>query len=519
MKQFLSNLARNTAGNALMLFGAALVPISLMIGSGIDASITYMARAKLQNACDAGALAGRLAMIGYSWTDETEEEARKFFDFNFPVGTNGVDDVVFNIDQDSSDTSQVIGSASGTVPTTIMYIFGFDSMDISVTCDAKRDLGHNDVMLVLDVTSSMLSEPSTGGGVAKIDLLREGVMGLYRALDNGDSGSITRYGFVPFAQTVNVARSLSNQDILRDQYFIDLDMETCTKERGVTTCTTTPVGKRLVGAGDSYFNNGQNGAADENGIIQGFRTSGYGCIEERPSSGGSYNDGEFTYSTTVTLDDINDTPRNAQDEDLQFGRFEKITQEGDYWDNDILECISESKPFDTYDTEAEFATAVDEVTERVNGGTYSDIGMLWGIRFSSRDGFLASNNPSDVDDIPVNVHIIYFTDGYTYGTTRHYSSWGVENFQRRLTGDGTYGGDTSGYAPTTDNHRERFRNLCTLAKSMGFTVWVVTLDVTTNDDHANCATSSAHFFESDGTDLEDKFTSVGQGIGNLRLTK
>ena len=69
MKQFLSQLARNTHGNALMLFAAALVPITLMIGSGIDASITYMARNKLQNACDAGALAGRLAMIGYDWND------------------------------------------------------------------------------------------------------------------------------------------------------------------------------------------------------------------------------------------------------------------------------------------------------------------------------------------------------------------------------------------------------------------------------------------------------------------
>ncbi|TNE29302.1 MAG: hypothetical protein EP350_09920 [Alphaproteobacteria bacterium] len=517
MKQFLSQLARNTHGNALMLFAAALVPITLMIGSGIDASITYMARNKLQNACDAGALAGRLAMIGYDWNDETEEEARKFFDFNFPAGTNGVDDVNFVIDQDPDDASQVIGTASGTVPTSIMYIFGFDSMDISVGCDAKRDLGHNDVMLVLDVTGSMNNAPSSGGA-AKIDLLREGVMGLYRALDNGDTGSTTRFGFVPFAQTVNVARSLSNQDILRDQYFVDLDMQSCSKVKGQTVCTTIPVGKRLVNANDMEWNNGQNGASDENGIIQGFRTSGYGCIEERPSYGRSYNKGEFTYSTTVTLDDINETPRNSQDEDLQFGRFEKITQEGDYWTDDIDECPADSKPFDIYDTEDDFATAVGEVTARVNGGTYSDIGMLWGIRFSSRDGFLAANNPSDIDDIPVNVHIIYFTDGYTYATNRHYSAFGVERYQNRLLGNGTYA-DAGSNVTTTDNHRERFRNLCTLAKSMGFTVWVVTLDVPTNDDHKNCATTTAHFFESDGSDLEAKFTSIGQGIGNLRLTK
>ena len=59
MKQFLTKLGRNTQGNALMLLAAGLVPVTLMIGSGLDASITYSARAKLQNACDSGALAGR----------------------------------------------------------------------------------------------------------------------------------------------------------------------------------------------------------------------------------------------------------------------------------------------------------------------------------------------------------------------------------------------------------------------------------------------------------------------------
>ncbi|WFL76463.1 pilus assembly protein [Altererythrobacter arenosus] len=515
MSQFLRNLARDTAGNALMMFAAALVPILLMIGSGLDASITYMARNKMQNACDAGALAGRLAMIGTSWTTDTEAEARKFFNFNFPAGTNGVDNVQFSIDQDPNDPTMLIGSATGTVPTTIMYMVGYDSIDISVACDATRDLGHNDVMLVLDVTSSMLNEPSTGGGVPKIDLLREGVMGLYRALDTGTGGSITRYGFVPFSQTVNVARNLSNQDIVRPQYFVDLNMQTCTKSKGVTTCTTTPVGRRLVGPKDSYYNNGQNGAANENAIIQGFRTSGNGCIEERPTVGTSYNDGQFTITTMMTLDDINETPGNAVDVDKQFGRYEPVTMEGEWWDA----CVSEAKSFATYDSESAFETAVDEATARVVGGTYSDIGMLWGLRFSSRDGFLAATNPKEVDDIPINVHIIYFTDGYTYGTNMHYSSFGLERYQNRLLGSGVYADNAGASVETTANHRERFRNLCTLAKSMGITVWVVTLDVPTNADHLNCATSSSHFFESDGTDLEDKFTSIGQGIGNLRLTK
>lgn len=512
MKQFLNRLMRNTQGNALMLFAAALIPITLMIGSGIDASITYMTRSKLQNACDAGALAGRLAMVGTNWDSVSEAEARKFFDFNFPAGTNGVTDARFDIAPDVSDPSQLVGSARGTVPTSLMFIFGYDTMDIAVRCDAKRDMGHNDVMLVLDVTSSMLSLPSSGGAQPKIDLLRSGVMGLYRALDDADSGSITRYGFVPFSQTVNVARQLDNNDIIRNQYFVDLNQQVCDKKGN---CTTIPISKKLVGAKDSTWNNGQNGTPTDNAIIQGFRTSGNGCIEERPSFGTPYNNGVFTIKSTVSLDDINLAPRNSTDTDRQFGRYEPLRQEGYVWDA----CVSEAKQFASYDTEGAFQTAVNETTARVTGGTYSDIGMLWGVRFSSRDGLLKANNPKQVDSIPVNVHLIFFTDGQIYGSADHYSAYGVERYENRLTGDGTFHNGYQPWQTVTGKHRERFKSICSLAKSMGMTVWVVSLDTLYDQDFVNCATSPKHFHESDGTDLEAIFTSIGQGIGNLRLTR
>lgn len=510
MKKFLTNLGRDTQGNALMLLAAGLIPITMMIGSGVDASIAYTTRAQLQNACDAGALAGRLAMIGDEWTDDTEEEARKFFDFNFPSGTNGVDDVSFEIDQDPDDPAQVIGTATGSVPTTLMFIFGFETMDMAVSCDAKRDLGHNDVMLVLDMTSSMLNPPTIGGD-PKIDRLRTGVMGLYRALDDGNPLSETRFAFVPYSQTVNVARQLTNRDIVRPQHFVDVERVCDTNGN----CATQLVGSKEIGPRDSYYNNGQNGSANANAIIQGFRTQGNGCIEERPSYGESYNDGEFVIKTTVTVEDINEKPRNATDEDLQFGRYEAPTQEGYVWDA----CVSEAKGFAEYDSESAFETAVGEVTARVSGGTYSDIGMLWGVRLSSRDGFLSSNNPNRKNDVPVNVHIIFFTDGMIYGSKDHYSAYGVERWQNRLTGDGTFSPSNPSWQEVTAKLKERFSNVCTLAKSMGMTIWVVALDTTYDPVNEACATSSAHFFESDGDDLEDKFTEIGQGIGNLRLTR
>ena len=64
MNRMLQNLRTDTKGNALAIFAAALVPLVLVVGSGLDLSFAYMAKAKLQNACDAAALAGRQSMDG-----------------------------------------------------------------------------------------------------------------------------------------------------------------------------------------------------------------------------------------------------------------------------------------------------------------------------------------------------------------------------------------------------------------------------------------------------------------------
>ena len=188
MNRMLQNLRTDTKGNALAIFAAALVPLVLVVGSGLDLSFAYMAKAKLQNACDAAALAGRQSMDGTRWTSANEAEADKFFDFNFPEGTLGARDRVFDIGKDPLDNTQLLGEASATIPTMLMYIFGYDAIPIEAECNAKRDLGHNDVMLVLDTTGSMAQRPSTGGSKDKIELLRTGTAGLFRALDDTSNG-------------------------------------------------------------------------------------------------------------------------------------------------------------------------------------------------------------------------------------------------------------------------------------------------------------------------------------------
>ena len=62
-----------------------------MIGSGVDMSRAYMAKTRLQSACDAAALAGRRIMSNDTMTDAVRNEATRFFNFNFRQGLYDTD--------------------------------------------------------------------------------------------------------------------------------------------------------------------------------------------------------------------------------------------------------------------------------------------------------------------------------------------------------------------------------------------------------------------------------------------
>lgn len=493
MLRLLGKLARNQHGNALMVMAAALVPMTVLIGSGLDLGRTYMARGKLQNACDAAVLAARQSMAGDSWTEDSEDEANRFFEFNFPEATPQILNLEFGVEPNEADDSELLGSASADVETSIMDMFGFDSLPISVSCSATLELGNNDVMLVLDTTGSMAYAPSSGSGT-KIARLRSGAIGIYRALaDDGDS--TTRFGFVSYSHTVNVARSLPNSFIRASQSYVDAVTVSCGRR-----CSYTDYLSKTVLLQNTTWGL-PSGSLLNNRIA--FRTSGNGCIEERSSVGTA--GASVVIQDYITRDDIDDMPANDTDVALQFGIYDPLVQESESQSG----CPSESKKLAEYANETAFQTAVNQVTASVTGGTYHDVGMLWGTRFISPTGFFSADNLQEVDGVPVDKHIVFMTDGMLDTGTTLYSSHGIEARQDRTRGTGTQ----------DEQHIARFHDACAVAKSMGITIWVIALDVGSTDDIDDCATSPGHFFTSDGSDLEETFEAIGQGIGNLRLTR
>jgi Flp pilus assembly protein TadG len=206
-RPLLSRLARNKAGNAIMITTFALVPLLAMIGSGVDMGRAYMTKSRLQHACDAGVLAGRKFMRGTTLDATAEANARAFFRNNFPTGRFGTTNLTFTPSR--TPDGQVTGTATVKVPMAVMNVFGVNDIDLTVACDARLELANADVMLVLDVTGSMACRPDDSdcdsGPESKIVALRSAVLSFYDTVNASTSvDSRLRIGFTPYSSAVNM---------------------------------------------------------------------------------------------------------------------------------------------------------------------------------------------------------------------------------------------------------------------------------------------------------------------------
>jgi Flp pilus assembly protein TadG len=225
----MSRLLKNEEGNILALFAVAVIPVFGLVGGGFDMTRIYLTQTRLQGACDAGALIGRKTMGLGTWAANNSAAntlAEKLFDQNFPDGAYGTTGLARSF---AESNGNVTGTASVTVPMTLMQVLGQKSQVVAVNCQAELRVPNTDVMFVLDTTGSMdQSIQDSGSSERKIDGLRKAVKCFYEALakqnitdvtpsDCGEKGDPTpsnlgnvqlRFGFVPYAVNVNVGRLL-----------------------------------------------------------------------------------------------------------------------------------------------------------------------------------------------------------------------------------------------------------------------------------------------------------------------
>lgn len=153
-------LARDSRGNVLALSALMIAVTAVLAGSSVDTGRLYLVKARLQQACDAGVLAGRKFALDTS-TDldsNASTQATNFFNSNFKAGWLGTNNVSFTPSKTSDN--RVAGTASTVVPMTLTKIVSAPDQTITVTCEARYDVADTDVMFVLDNTGSMSCLPS-----------------------------------------------------------------------------------------------------------------------------------------------------------------------------------------------------------------------------------------------------------------------------------------------------------------------------------------------------------------------
>lgn len=221
----LTRLRRDASGNTLAMIAMATIPLAGMVGSAVDIGRSYLIKTRLQQACDAGALAARRSMAGSTLDANSTTQGNRFFAINFANNTAGSTNITFT--PASTADGQVTATARARVPMTVTKIFGTEHVDLAVNCDARLEISNTDVMMVLDVTGSMACEPNdsncTSGPNSKIVGLRAAVVDFYNTINNATSSDARfRIGFVPYSSAVNVGLDpFTNQEILPLNWMID----------------------------------------------------------------------------------------------------------------------------------------------------------------------------------------------------------------------------------------------------------------------------------------------------------
>lgn len=549
-------LAREVGGNVAIMSAFAIIPLLAMVGGAIDSSRTYMAYTRLQQACDAGALAGRKAMSNVTrMTDAEKAKANEFFKFNFPDGTYSAEKI--NAVYDKGADGVVVGRATLSMPTTLMRMFGFGSVPLTASCQAELNIPNTDVMFVLDVTGSMAWKPdgttTTDVTQSRLYGLKQAVKDFYAALGPGAAsgpGRI-RYGFVPYSSNVNVGRIV---------YGLSPSYIAGGNEKGLVNypSRTGEYRSRSCDNGCDYVQ--WNSAVLSLDVSQWVRTTGKisnpAYWQGNPTNQNDGAPSSFSWNGCIreasTVQNINassslEPPSTAYDLQVDLkpnststrwkpALSELLYTQYSYWDRSLssyrlygdYSCPREASALAQYASDynasskssATFNSYVDSL--QAGGGTYHDIGLMWGARFLSPTGIFSATNADSVapGGYQVSRHIVFMTDGVLSTSEWYPDAWGINELMGKVQPDGAVAPSNATTDDMNASHLRRTQIVCNEMKKRGFIIWIIGFGTDgLSQELKECATDADHWsIASDTATLRKSFSKIAQTIGGLRLS-
>lgn len=285
---------RDEGGSLLPIAAAGFLVLGAIVGGSVDLSRAHKAENRLQAACDAGVLAGRRAVGVNGFDDFAEGEAEAYFENNFDSAEQGASNTTFSASSNDNGNT-VIGTAQTDVETTLMAVFGFDSITVRVDCSASMGVGNSDVTMVLDTTGSM-GWSLESGGPTKLSMLQDAMKAFYDTVAASTAGGNARirYAFVPYSSSVNVGRLLNANWLVdsmtiqsREAEYRTVEIETFSGWDDAVTTTSSGESEEWI--------------TDE-GYVNGTEYSSSGaCLADLPASTPWVNVGDASSAQQVSI--------------------------------------------------------------------------------------------------------------------------------------------------------------------------------------------------------------------------
>ncbi len=493
--KFLTRLARSEQGGVLPLIGLAFMVMIGMMGMAIDIGRGQMVESKLLNTLDAAGLAAGAKLN----SSDVQGEVEKFVHANFPDGY--VDATISNIVTTvSSDEKTITVSATATLPTAFMQLFGTPIISVNAVSEVTRAIGGLELVLVLDNTGSMSGSKLTDLKSAANELL-DIIFG-----DN-DSGDELYVGVVPFSQAVNVGPSHASWLVPNSLNLVDwgptswagcVEARTGTPNRDVTD--NLPAAERFAPyywADDVGSNDWKYTYYVENDLFgPDYFGPDWGNANGDVIPVGHYSGGGGGGSTPVTG---YRTPLNAS-----RGPNKK--------------CPVEVTPMTPSKSTA--STAISAMT--ATGNTHINLGAVWGWRMLSPNWRGLWGGTMDADSLPLdygttnmNKAIVVMTDGDNTMPSSNYTGYGTLS-QGRL--------GTTSSSGAVSQMNSRLSAVCSSMKNVDINVYTITFGSGVSSGSKtlmrNCATQSDFYFNAaDGADLSSVFSTIGDSLSNLRVSR
>ena len=500
--------AHDTQGAVVAIVALGLVALVGAVGVAVDAGRAHLVESKLQSAVDSAGLAAGAAVS----TADINALATKYVQLNFnPSGMGATLGTVKTVV--SSNNQIVTISASATLPTTFMKIFGRKQVAIGVSSEITRSNKGIELVMVLDTTGSMAG--------SKITALKSAAHSLVGILFGSNASSENVWvGMVPFSQTVNIGTNRSSWLDGTTFNWGSSSWKGCVDARATTGRDITDDPPSLEKLRAYYWEDDIN----NDWILPPTTTTTTTCSKKSSCTCANWGPCAVTTSGNVT------TTLAC----TGSGSSASCTKKVDTINYSITETGSTQKGPNAYcpaavmgltNQKSTIDTGIDTIYAA--GNTHVNFGAVWGWRMLSPrwrglwGGTMNTNNlPLDYNAPLMQKAIIIMTDGTNTMTAGTNGGRGVRTAYGFLD-EGKLGTTNATTAVTKLN--QKLTSVCNSLKAQNVLVYTILFQETNGTIQTllrSCATTPDYFFNSPSeSELQAAFRTIGDSLANLRISR